>query len=103
MRCSETIRPYACGHAQCWPLGASAGIACFRTSGELGVHRKTMHPGEEEESGKPYRCALPDCGRSWKVMILLYGIRSIHYGIESQWPAISSSDVSLLLSQLISI
>ena len=59
---SSSIRPYACGHDECWPTRKP----CFATSGELVEHIKEQHP-ECESTGKPYRCALSGCDKSWKV------------------------------------
>jgi myb proto-oncogene protein/Myb-like DNA-binding protein BAS1 len=55
------IRPYACGHDECWPTRGR----CFATSGELVEHIKEQHP-ECDSTGKPYRCALSGCDKSWK-------------------------------------
>jgi len=57
----SSIRPYACGHDECWPTRGR----CFATSGELVEHIKEQHP-ECDSTGKPYRCALPGCDKSWK-------------------------------------
>ena len=59
---SSSIRPYACGHDECWPSRKP----CFATSGELVEHIKEQHP-ECDSTGKPYRCALSGCDKSWKV------------------------------------
>lgn len=59
---SSSIRPYACGHDGCWPTREF----CFATSGELVEHIKEQHP-ECHSTGKPYRCALSGCDKSWKV------------------------------------
>ncbi|KAF8905463.1 hypothetical protein CPB84DRAFT_1960391 [Gymnopilus junonius] len=60
-----SVRPYACGHGQCWSSGEMTSASCFATSGELLDHRKDQHP-EDEVSEKRYRCALPGCDKSWK-------------------------------------
>ncbi|KAJ3512793.1 hypothetical protein NLJ89_g3310 [Agrocybe chaxingu] len=59
------MRPYACGRSSCWPIGQETSSHCFATSGELLDHTKDDHT-EEEPSEKPFRCALPGCGKSWK-------------------------------------
>ena len=59
---SSSIRPYACGHDECWPTPKP----CFATSGELVEHIKVQHP-ECDYTGKPFRCALSGCDKSWKV------------------------------------
>ncbi|KAF9072731.1 hypothetical protein BDP27DRAFT_1319881 [Rhodocollybia butyracea] len=58
-----SLRPYACGHAKCWPDAASTSAACFSTARELFEHVK-LHT--ESEDQKPYRCALPGCNKFWK-------------------------------------
>ncbi|KAF5375183.1 hypothetical protein D9758_000038 [Tetrapyrgos nigripes] len=64
-----SIRPYACGYPSCWPSNSLTSRACFATSRELFEHNK-LHEHNDPEifEEKPYRCALPDCGRSWKSM-----------------------------------
>jgi len=57
------IQPYACGHDECWPTSKP----CFATSRELVEHIKEQHP-ECDYTGKPYRCALSGCDKSWKTI-----------------------------------
>ncbi|KAJ3826035.1 hypothetical protein F5880DRAFT_1610590 [Lentinula raphanica] len=58
-----SLRPYACGHTECWPADAPTSVSCFHTARELFEHSK-IH--EEPEDEKPYRCALPGCNKFWK-------------------------------------
>ncbi|KAJ4485570.1 hypothetical protein J3R30DRAFT_1376504 [Lentinula aciculospora] len=58
-----SLRPYACGHIECWPADASTSASCFPTARELFEHSK-IHKEIEDE--KPYRCALPGCNKFWK-------------------------------------
>ncbi|KAH0590307.1 hypothetical protein H2248_000466 [Termitomyces sp. 'cryptogamus'] len=63
----SSILPYACGRELCWPLEAAVSSACFATSGELLEHTKIVHAADMRSAlGKPYRCALAGCGKSWK-------------------------------------
>jgi len=63
-----SVRPYACGHRQCWPADAAVttSSACFATSRELGDHSKKNHANDVLGGGTPFRCALSGCGKSWK-------------------------------------
>ncbi|KAF9269948.1 hypothetical protein L218DRAFT_982651 [Marasmius fiardii PR-910] len=64
--CSDrTLRPYACGHRDCWPAMASVGISCFATSKELWEHSRAVHLDDFGDE-RPFRCALEGCGKSWK-------------------------------------
>lgn len=65
---SSDVRPYACGHRQCWPTDATirTNLACFATSRELGDHSKNSHADDVLGGGKPFRCGLESCGKSWK-------------------------------------
>ncbi|KAJ3787672.1 hypothetical protein GGU11DRAFT_746128 [Lentinula aff. detonsa] len=58
-----SLRPYACGHVECWPVDASTSASCFPTARELLEHSK-IHKEPEDE--RPYRCALPGCNKFWK-------------------------------------
>jgi hypothetical protein len=41
-------------------------LACFATSRELGDHSKNDHADDVLGGGKPFRCGLEGCGKSWK-------------------------------------
>jgi hypothetical protein len=66
--CSPSMRPYACGHRQCWPADSAAmtSSACFATSRELSDHSKNDHAHDVMGGGQPFRCGLDGCGKSWK-------------------------------------
>jgi hypothetical protein len=40
----------------------------FLTSKELSDHIRTDHAADEFPDHKPYRCGLPGCNKSWKVV-----------------------------------
>lgn len=65
---SPSMRPYACGHRQCRPLDSSVmtSTTCFSTSRELSDHSKNNHADDVLGGGKPFRCSLAGCGKSWK-------------------------------------
>lgn len=63
---SPAVKPYACGHRLCWPAGVSESSACFSTSRELNDHSKTKHADDVLGGGKPFRCSLEGCAKSWK-------------------------------------
>lgn len=60
-----SVRPYACGRDQCWPIDALFSSACFATSKELFEHSKIDH-ARDIPGDRPFRCALAGCGKSWK-------------------------------------
>ncbi|RPD81668.1 hypothetical protein L226DRAFT_496659 [Lentinus tigrinus ALCF2SS1-7] len=59
------VLAYACGHADCWPAGASSSKNAFLTSKELSDHSRFIHGGYLGGS-KPFRCGLTGCEKSWK-------------------------------------
>lgn len=63
---SPSIKPYACGHQLCWPVRETKSCACFATSRELNDHSKTSHADDILGGGKPFRCGLDGCTKSWK-------------------------------------
>ncbi|KDR84466.1 hypothetical protein GALMADRAFT_237340 [Galerina marginata CBS 339.88] len=58
-------RLYVCGRPQCWPHTQPTSSYCFQTAGELMDHSRDQHPNEDLAK-RPYRCALPGCGKSYK-------------------------------------
>ncbi|KAG7098935.1 hypothetical protein E1B28_000825 [Marasmius oreades] len=62
---NRTLRPYACGHRDCWPATAAVGTSCFATSKELWEHSRAVHLDDFGDE-RPFRCALEGCGKSWK-------------------------------------
>jgi hypothetical protein len=86
--CSPSIIPYACGYPSCLSRHDDASTpsartshdsrgtndlpSSFATSAELSEHVKSAHENEIVEiDAKPFRCALPECGKSWKVRVNL--------------------------------
>jgi hypothetical protein len=65
---SPNVRPYVCGHNDCWPNYEEKSRACFATSKDLFDHNRDIHP-EEANCEKPFRCGLEGCGKSWKVSL----------------------------------
>lgn len=63
---SPSVKPYACGHRLCWPARETKSCACFATSRELNDHSKTLHADDILGGGKPFRCGLDRCAKSWK-------------------------------------
>ncbi|ESK95523.1 myb3r transcription factor [Moniliophthora roreri MCA 2997] len=61
----RSIKPYACGHQECWPATEETSKACFATSRELWEHSRAAHVDDFQDD-RPFRCALPGCGKSWK-------------------------------------
>jgi hypothetical protein len=66
-----SLQPYACGHLLCWPTENQIGKSNFSTCKELSDHVKANH-GETggHMQVKVFRCALPNCGKSWKASLL---------------------------------
>jgi hypothetical protein len=64
---SLSIRGYACGHQRCLVSDSAVGVQ-FITSKELSDHIRTDHAADEFPDHKPYRCGLPGCNKSWKVV-----------------------------------
>jgi hypothetical protein len=98
--CSLSIRGYACGHQRCLVSDSAVGIH-FVTSKELSDHIRTDHAADEFPEHKPYRCGLPGCNKSWKVVslftLLLARCRS-HITSEREWSTISLASVCSLES-----
>ena len=65
--CSLSVRGYACGHQRCIVGDSAVGVQ-FITSKELSDHIRTDHASDEFPEHKPYRCGLPGCNKSWKVV-----------------------------------
>ena len=65
--CSLSTRGYACGHQRCLVSDSAVGVQ-FVTSKELSDHIRTDHAADEFPDHKPYRCGLPGCNKSWKVV-----------------------------------
>jgi hypothetical protein len=65
--CSLSIRGYACGHQRCIASDSAVGVH-FVTSKELSDHIRTDHAADDFPDHKPYRCGLPGCNKSWKVV-----------------------------------
>jgi hypothetical protein len=65
---SPSVRPYACGYPACWDAAAGASSACAPTSAALAEHVRAAHGAAPlAADAKPFRCALPGCGKAWKV------------------------------------
>ncbi|KAF8272956.1 hypothetical protein EI94DRAFT_1783312 [Lactarius quietus] len=62
-----SIRGYACGHQRCLVSDSAVGVQ-FITSKELSEHIRIDHAADEFPDHKPYRCGLPGCNKSWKVV-----------------------------------
>ncbi|KAH9004210.1 hypothetical protein EDB86DRAFT_2887376 [Lactarius hatsudake] len=62
-----SIQGYACGHQRCLVGDSAVGVQ-FVTSKELSDHIRTDHATDEFPEHKPYRCGLPGCNKSWKVV-----------------------------------
>jgi len=63
----DFVLPYACGYPCCWPLDEPEGNVCFATSKELSAHVKSSHDRDiSYANSKAFRCALSNCGKSWK-------------------------------------
>ena len=63
---SPSVKAYACGHQLCWPARETKSCACFATSRELNEHSKITHADDILGGGKPFRCGLDGCAKSWK-------------------------------------
>ena len=66
-----SVLAYACGHESCWPSGESKSRNCYCTSQELYDHGKVEHSDDVLGCERPYRCGLPECGKGWKVCIII--------------------------------
>ncbi|KAN0078361.1 hypothetical protein V8E55_010418 [Tylopilus felleus] len=91
----SSIKPYACGHENCWPPNETSSRASYCTSRGLSDHYKTAHP-DDSGGDRPYRCGLGGCGKSWK------GINGLQYHLQISkghfQHAINSSFVSSYIS-----
>ena len=97
---SLSIRGYACGHQRCLVSDSAAGVQ-FVTSKELSDHIRTDHAADEFPEHKPYRCGLPGCNKSWKVVFFLsYCLREYrsHITSERKWSTVSLASVRSLIS-----
>ncbi len=68
---SLTIRGYACGHQRCLANDSTTGVQ-FVASKELSDHIRTVHAADEFPDHKPYRCGLPGCSKTWKVIVHIF-------------------------------
>ncbi|KAF6766108.1 hypothetical protein DFP72DRAFT_865603 [Ephemerocybe angulata] len=59
------VRPYACGHEDCWSNEEESSRNCYQTSKDLCDHHRDDHPGVEGYD-KFFRCGLQGCGKTWK-------------------------------------
>jgi hypothetical protein len=63
---SPSILPYACGATGCWDPIQHSSKSCFATSQDLSMHCRESE-GHDLSGEKIFRCALPRCGKAWKV------------------------------------
>lgn len=54
----------------CWPSGEPKSTECYSTSQELYDHWKVEH-SDDAVCERPYRCGLPECGKGWKVCVII--------------------------------
>ncbi|KAH9081845.1 hypothetical protein EDB83DRAFT_589493 [Lactarius deliciosus] len=95
-----SIQGYACGHQRCLVGDSAVGVQ-FVTSKELSDHIRTDHATDEFPEHKPYRCGLPGCNKSWKVVLSYLTTCEItcpHMTLEREWSTVPLASVGPLSS-----